>query len=73
METPDVSSEPPVQPTPVQRASAGLSFGDGFQFGCGFFVAALVAALVFLLLLALIGLVLSLTGAGVLQRLLGGG
>ncbi|MBC8448185.1 MAG: hypothetical protein H8D78_10570 [Chloroflexi bacterium] len=48
----------------------GLSFADGFQFGCGFFVAAAVAAIVMLLLLTLLGLILSLLGVGVLEDLL---
>ena len=49
----------------------GLSFADGFQFGCGFFVAALVAVILTLLLLALIGFILSLLGVGLLKDLLG--
>lgn len=58
------------QPAP-QRVAVGLSFGDGFQFGCGFFAASLVATLVIALLAVLIGLGLSLAGFGVLQGLLG--
>ena len=49
-----------------------LSFADGFQFGCGFFVAAAVAATLAILLIALLGLVMSLLGVGLLQDLLGG-
>ena len=49
----------------------GLSFADGFQFGCGFFLAAAVAAVLVLLLLALIVLILSLTGVSLLKDLLG--
>jgi len=48
----------------------GLSFADGFQFGCGFCVAAAVAATVIMLVLALLGLILSLLGVGTLGDLL---
>ena len=47
-----------------------LSFADGLQFGCGFFVAAALAGLLGLLLLAVVGFVLSLLGVGALQDLL---
>ena len=56
---------------PSERTTVGLSFGDGFQFGCGFFVAGLIALLIVLLLLVLVGLLLSLTGFGFFQSLLG--
>jgi hypothetical protein len=62
--------EPATHPVDINEASP-LSFADGFQFGCGFFVAAAVAALLALLVLALIGLVLSLLGVGLLEDLLG--
>lgn len=65
------SSEPAVDKFPTGREPAGLSFGDGFQFGCGFFAAGLVAGLIVLLILLLIGLLLSLTGVGILGNLLG--
>lgn len=55
-------SEPAPEPTSSARSFTGLSFGDGFQFGCGFFLAGLVAGLSLLLLLAIAGLVLSLAG-----------
>jgi len=58
-------------PPPIEIGDQrGLSFADGFQFGCGFCVAAAVAAILTLLLLALIGFVLSLLGVGLLEDLL---
>lgn len=59
-----ISSDRPPEPSPREQTTAGLSFGDGFQFGCGFFVAGLLALLIVLLLLALVGLLLSLAGFG---------
>ena len=48
-----------------------LGFADGFQFGCGFFIAAAVAALLAILAVALLSLVLSLLGVRILGDLLG--
>lgn len=48
-----------------------LGFADGFQFGCGFFVAAAVAALLAILIIVLVSLVLSLLGVRILEDLLG--
>jgi hypothetical protein len=48
-----------------------LGFADGFQFGCGFFIAAAIAALLVILGIALISLVLSLLGVRLLEDLLG--
>jgi hypothetical protein len=48
-----------------------LSFGDGFQFGCGFFIAGLIATVILVFILALIGLALSVSGFGLLGSLLG--
>ncbi|MEA3334525.1 MAG: hypothetical protein U9R25_01345 [Chloroflexota bacterium] len=63
------------EPSPEQAAQArppvGLSFGDGFQFGCGFFVAGLIAGLLALLVLLLTLLILSLTGFNLFGDLLG--
>ncbi|MER2599963.1 MAG: hypothetical protein ABTQ73_10630 [Caldilineales bacterium] len=53
------------------RPPAGLSFGDGFQFGCGFFAAGLIATIVLALVLALLSFVLSLTGFSLLSLLAG--
>jgi len=50
-----------------------LSFADGFQFGCGFFVAAAVAAILMLIVFVLIGLVLSLLGISLLEDILAAG
>ncbi len=67
MESPD--SLPPA-PTPP-RPPTGLSFGDGFQFGCGFFVAGLIVNVILALVLALLALVFSVSGIGLLSNLLG--
>lgn len=40
----------------------GLSFGDGFKFGCGFQVAALLFAIGMSILMAIVFLVLSIMG-----------
>jgi hypothetical protein len=58
---------------PAEKASNRheLGFVDGFQFGCGFFIAAAVAALLVILGIALISLVLSLLGVRLLEDLLG--
>ena len=64
-------SEPSVEISPSEPRSTGLSFGDGFQFGCGLFTAGLLAGVIVLLALLLIGLVLSLTGVNLLGSLLG--
>ena len=65
------SSEPSVETTPSEPRPTGLSFGDGFQFGCGLFSAGLLAGVIVLLALLLIGLLLSLTGVNLLSSLLG--
>lgn len=67
MESPE---SPSLLPAP-QRPPTGLSFGDGFQFGCGFFVAGLIASVILVLLAALLALALSVTGFGLLGSLLG--
>lgn len=61
---------PPEAPQP-QRPPAGLSFGDGFQFGCGFFMAGLIVTVILVLILSLLALALSVTGFGLLGNLLG--
>jgi len=58
-------------PASLQRLPAGLSFGDGFQFGCGFFAAGLIATIVLVLVLALLSFVLSLTGFSLLNAFTG--
>ena len=64
-----------MEATPPPTAKApnphDLGFADGFQFGCGFFVAAAVATLVAVLVIALVSLVLSLLGVRILDNLLG--
>ncbi len=47
----------------------GLSFGDGFKFGCGFQVAALLFGIGVSILVAIIFLVLSITGVSLLSVL----
>ncbi len=50
---------------------SGLTFGDGFQFGCGFMVAVLIFWIVMSILLAIIGLILGLFTSQALPDLLG--
>lgn len=65
-------SESVEHPATSEKTPTGLSFGDGFQFGCGFFVAGLIALIVFvLLMLLLVGAALSLTGFSLFGNLLG--
>jgi hypothetical protein len=42
----------------------GLSFGDGFQFGCGFFAAWILASIMLGLLVVILGFVATLLGLG---------
>ena len=42
----------------------GLSFGDGFKFGCGFYVAAIVAGTIFMIIGAILMLVVTVLGIG---------
>lgn len=65
-------NEPPVEPPLTEQAPLGLSFGDGFQFGCGFFLAGLIALLIVVLLILIILLVLSLAGVTLFGDILGG-
>jgi hypothetical protein len=65
------SSESLPVPAPQRRPPTGLSFGDGFQFGCGFFIAGLIATVILVLILALITLAFSVTGFGLLSNLFG--
>lgn len=73
--TPHLQGEIFMHPSPSFNEAEdqrGLSFADGFQFGCGFFIAAFIAAILTLLLLALAAFILSLSGIGLLKDLLGG-
>ncbi len=67
---------PPQQPPYYPAAQPqGLGFGDGFRFGCGFFMAGVIAMLIFYVLLGLIFLLLSMLGvglSGVFQQMLQG-
>lgn len=58
---------PPAEPVPV-----GLSFGDGFQFGCGFFAAGLLATFIIVLVVVLVLLLLSLAGISLFGDFFGG-
>jgi len=52
----------------------GLSFGDGFKFGCGFQVAALLFGIGMAILMAIVLLVLSILGVastGILTNMAG--
>ena len=50
-----------VEPVPV-----GLSFADGFQFGCGFMAAVTLSLLIILLAIATLILILPLLGISIL-------
>jgi hypothetical protein len=50
---------------------AGLTFGDGFQFGCGFAAAVTLASILLILGLLLLLLILSLSGINLLHNLIG--
>ena len=66
------SDTTPEKPSPA-RPPVGLSFGDGFQFGCGFMLAGLIAVVLVVLVALLILLLLSLMGVGLIGNLLGSG
>ncbi len=63
---PTAELKPDEQPAPAapppEEVERGLGFTDGFQFGCGFWAAGIVAALVLSLLAALIMFLLSSLG-----------
>ncbi len=61
-----------VQPQPQYYAQSfqGLGVGDGFKFGCGFYLAGLVAMLAFSIVAGLLSLLLSVLGLGVLQGIM---
>lgn len=61
----------PESPPAAQRPPTGLSFGDGFQFGCGFFMAGMIVTVILALALSLLALALSATGFSLLNNLLG--
>jgi hypothetical protein len=46
-----------------------LGFGDGFMFGCGFMAAGVVAWIVMVIVFAILGLIMSLLGVGILEGL----
>jgi hypothetical protein len=53
--------------SPVIEEVRGLTFTDGFQFGCGFAAATALGILIVVLLIVLIAFVLSLLGISVLN------
>jgi len=63
----DFSDDTPL----VESKPRGLTFGDGFQFGCGFFVAGMIASVMLALLALLIVTLLSLMGVGLFGDFLG--
>jgi hypothetical protein len=63
------SLETPSEAPLSQRPPTGLSFGDGFQFGCGFFLAGLIVTVILVLIFSLLALALSVTGFGLLSNL----
>jgi len=48
----------------------GLSFGDGFKFGCGFLTASVVAAIIMSIVGAILSLLAGLVGLGGLSALM---
>ena len=60
----------PFDPASLEPVPVGLSFGDGFLFGCGFFAAGIIATIIVLLLILLVLLLVSLTGVGLFGDLL---
>ena len=62
-------AQPPVYASQPQ----GLGFGDGFRFGCGFFMAGVIAIIIFYVVIGVLFLLLSVLGVGlggVLQQML---
>ncbi len=53
--------------SPVIEEMRGLTFADGFQFGCGFAAATALGILILLLVIILVAFVLSLLGISVLN------
>jgi hypothetical protein len=47
----------------------GLSVGDGFKFGCGFFIAGFVAWLVMVAIVLVLSLLFGATMSGILRNL----
>ena len=65
--------EPIEEPGAPDTTLKGLSFGDGFQFGCGFFLAGALVTSITALLIVLIAVILSVTGVGLFDSVLGQG
>ena len=65
-ETPPVPPQPAPTADPPALAPVGLTFADGFQFGCGFMVATVLSVLILLLALVVLAFVLSLFGISLL-------
>ncbi len=61
---------PTTDQTPPEE-HVGLTFGDGFLFGCGFAAAVTLASILVTLMLLLLLLILSLSGINLLHNLLG--
>lgn len=64
-ETVQTEAMPTAEPFPPP-APVGLTFADGFQFGCGFMVATALSLLILLLALLVVILALSLLGISLL-------
>jgi hypothetical protein len=57
----------------VQYRGGGLSFGDGFQFGCGFFAAWILGSIILGLVMAILAFAATLLGMGSIAALMGQG
>ncbi len=57
--------------TPEGEESVGLTFSDGFQFGCGFALAITLAVILVIFGILFLSLLLSLVGINILHSLLG--
>ncbi len=51
--------------------TSGLSFGDGFKFGCGFFSASVVAAIIITIVGGILSVIAGLLGLGGLTAIMG--
>ncbi len=70
MEQQQPAPTPAIEQIPPEE-HAGLTFGDGFQFGCGFAAAVTLASILVVLGLLLLLLILSLSGINLLHNLIG--
>jgi len=70
-EIPPEEISPGSVPQPAGEENVGLTFSDGFQFGCGFALAITLAVILVILGILFLSLLLSLVGINILHSLLG--